>query len=278
MSTLTTVNGAATVCRGKGDPGGPRRCDKHLKQLTAEDLLPAERDDAPPPDWAGEDPQDLYSEFPAQVANAALTAVLTALEHESSITTALLAATGDKATMAGLEFRIKSPSSLARKIATKAIGSISSPAEAAARLDDTIRYTITTHRQSDLVPSMTAAIDTLTAQGWKVHSAEHSFVAGNPYKGIHLVLVAAGGHRCEVQFHTESALATKNAGHRDYETYRNIDKSDNMRRPAFNRCVRLWDKVPTPAGLRKLTALGGVPIVVKTYRFTPTQPPTEDQK
>lgn len=265
------------MCRGKNDPGGPRRCDRHLKELTAEQLLPERRDDTPELRWAGEEPTDIYKKFPKQVANAALTALLNACEHEKTMTTQLLAAIGTKAKMPGLEERLKSPSSLARKIATKAIERMMTPKDAADSLDDILRYTVTTRRLADLVPTMSSAIDTLTAQGWSVHSAEHSFVRGNPYKGIHLVLVGPGGHRCEVQFHTESALAIKNEGHADYEIYRDIDLPDETRKAAFNRSASLWDTVPTPTGLSKVRSLAGVTMIVKKYTFTPIQRPREDQ-
>lgn len=142
------------MCRGKNEVPGGRRCDTHLKQLTESDLLPDNDPDTaiPPPQWAGEAPAHLYAQFPNQVANAALNALLRARDEEHAMTTGLLAAiepTG--AELAGLEFRLKAPMSLARKIATKAEERQITPKQAAATLEDTIRYTVTTPRAADVI-------------------------------------------------------------------------------------------------------------------------------
>ncbi|GAT07710.1 hypothetical protein H7I77_09835 [Mycolicibacterium novocastrense] len=248
-----------------------------MKKLAGTQLLPPPRADAPAPAWAGkpsEEPAEIYATHSRQVANAALNTLLEALRHEPAMTEQLQAAiAGSRAELVGLEHRIKAPSSLARKIRKKEIEKMQTPEQAATRLDDTIRYTVTTERVADLVPTLTASITTLTAHGWTVRSAEHSFVKGNPYKGIHIIVANEAGQRCEIQYHTESALATKNRGHKEYELYRDVDLSPEERKRAFERCVRLWDDVPTPPGLRKLTTLGGVAVELKDYRPKPAPKP-----
>lgn len=257
------------MCRGKNEVPGGRRCDTHLKQLTAVDLLPDNDPETAvlPPQWAGEAPEHLYAQFPKQVANAALNVLLRARDEEHAMTTGLLAAiepTG--AELAGLEFRLKAPMSLARKIATKAEERQITPKQAAATLEDTIRYTVTTPRAADVIPTLTTTITTLTRAGWTVLKAEHSFVKGNPYKGIHLILAGPSGHKCEVQFHTAAAYTIKDRGHADYETYRDIDLPTATRKAAFTRSVNRWNAVMTPPGLRKLTTLAGVTFDIKDYR------------
>lgn len=268
------------MCRAKSEGG--RRCDTHLKKLSGADLLPAPRPDTPPPAWAGkpsEEPTEIYATHSRQVANAALNTVLEALHHEPAMTDQLQAAlAGQRAHLIGLQHRIKAPSSLARKIRKKQIEKLQTPEQAAAGIYDTIRYTVTTARLADMVPALTTSIDTLTAHGWTVHSAEHSFVKGNPYKGIHLILANAAGQRCEIQYHTESALPVKNLGHDDYKRYRDIDLPPQERKRAFQRCVRLWDGVPTPPGLRRLTTLGGTTIKPKDYRPKPAPEPKRTTK
>ena len=133
-----------------------------------------------------------------------------------------------------LNWRLKSPSSLARKIRDRADAKRLTPAEAARGLNDTIRYTVTTRKLTDLIPTLIATTDTLRANGWTVLEAEESFVRGNPYKGIHLALSGPTGHRCELQFHTQTAFERKQRGHVDYETYRNVALSYEARLRAFN--------------------------------------------
>lgn len=267
------------MCRPKSQGG--RRCDTHLKQLRPDQLLPPPSTTRPAPAWAGqvsETPAQLYATEPPQVVNAALNTLLSALRHEpimsDQLQSAVAAHPGSQ--LSGTQFRLKSPSSLARKIRTRVIERGLTPDHAAASLDDTIRYTVTTTRLNSLVPVLTSVVDRLTTQGWTVHSAEQSFVKGNPYKGIHLVLANSEGQRCEIQFHTEAALKTKSRGHTEYETYRNLDAAEADRKQAYNTCVRLWDDVPTPPGLRKLTTIAGVTVVVKDYR--PKPPPRQEDR
>lgn len=265
--TASAGANACLVCRGKNEVPGGRRCDTHLKELTEFDLLPDNTPDGavPQPQWAGEAPAHLYAQFHKQVANAALNALLKARDEEHAMTTGLFAAI-EPAELAGLEFRLKAPTSLARKIATKAEERQITPKQAAATLEDTIRYTVTTPRAADVIPTLTATVRTLTRDGWTVLKAEHSFVKGNPYKGIHLILAGPGGHKCEVQFHTTAAYTIKERGHADYETYRDIEAPTATRKAAFARSVKRWNNVMTPPGLRKLTILAGVTFDIKDYR------------
>jgi len=241
--------------------------------MTVAQLLPPRRPDVPDLAWsvgekaAKEEPKALYDTYSNSVANAALNTLIAAARQEPQMTEQLQTAlAGRGATLEGLQHRLKSPSSLARKIRKKEIEDFLPPAQAAAKLDDTIRYTVSTARLSDLVPALTHSINSLVAHGWTVRSAEHSFLKGNPYKGIHIILANSSGQRCEVQFHTTKALEVKGRGHEEYEVYRDIDLPADERKQAFARCVKLWDNVPTPPGLRALDTLGGTPVVVKDYR------------
>lgn len=171
------------------------------------------------------------------------------------------------AALAGLEYRIKAPSSLARKIRDVAVEKMLTPNEAAERIEDIIRYTVTTAKIGDLVPTLRAVVDSLSASRWSVFSAQQSFVTGNPYKGIHVVFIGPLGHKCEIQFHTESALATKERSHHDYKIYRDTELPREARRRAYDASVEAWASVQTPPGLRRLATLGGVAVIEKGYPF-----------
>jgi ppGpp synthetase/RelA/SpoT-type nucleotidyltranferase len=237
--------------------------------LTGADIVPAGRPDAPELAWKAKAADELAQVLGSQhrqVAEATVEALLEALHHEADMTSQLLASVGSgPARLVGLEWRLKSPVSLARKIRDRAIEKRLTPAQAAKELADTIRYTVTTDKQTDLIPTLIKATNTLLARGWTVREAEESFVRDNPYKGIHLILSAPTGHQCEVQFHTQSAFERKQLGHIDYEIYRDVDKPFQVRLKAFNKSVELWSDVATPPGLRKLKVLGGVQIKSKKY-------------
>ena len=110
--------------------------------LTSADLVPADRSDAPELAWtakAGEELAEIRRSQHPQIADAAIDALLEALHHEAGMTTQLLASVGSgPGTLVGLEFRLKSPCSLARKIGTKAVQKGLAPAQAAESLNDTI--------------------------------------------------------------------------------------------------------------------------------------------
>jgi hypothetical protein len=250
------------------------------RPLTGADILPAHRSDAPELTWKAKAAEELAevlgSEHP-QVADAAIGALLEALDHEADMTSQLSASVGSgPGTLVALEWRLKSPRSLARKIRTRAIQRGLTPERVAKELTDTIRYTVATDKQTELIPTLIKTTDALLAKGWTVREAEESFVRSNPYKGIHLILSGPTGHRCEMQFHTQAAFKRKQRGHTDYETYRDVDQPLQARLKAFNKSVELWSAVSTPPGLRKLTVLGGVPITSKKYR--PPYGSEEDQK
>jgi hypothetical protein len=250
------------------------------RPLTAADILPPDRDDAPALTWKPEADDELAEVIEsehAQVADATIDALLEAKHHEANMTSQLLASVGaGPGTLVGLEWRLKSPRSLARKIGDRAIERGLTPAQAAGQLTDTIRYTIVTAKQTDLIPTLIRATDVLVNNGWTVLEAEESFVQGNPYKGIHLILSGSTGHRCEVQFHTLAAFERKQLGHTDYETYRDIELPLPVRIEAFNKSVELWSDVPTPPGLRRLTAIGGVDF--KSKKYPPPYGSEKDQK
>lgn len=239
------------------------------RPLTGADILPADRPDAPELTWkakAADELAEVLGSQHRQVADATIDALLEALLHEADMTTQLLGSVGSgPGRLVGLEWRLKSPVSLARKIGTKAVEKGLTPEQVARELGDTIRYTVTTDKQTDLVPALIKTIDTLLANGWVVREAEESFVRDNPYKGIHLILSGPTGHRCEVQFHTQSAFERKEHGHIDYQIYRDVDKPLEARLKAFNKSVELWSVVTAPPGLRQLKELGGVQIESKKY-------------
>lgn len=168
--------------------------------------------------------------------------------------------------MHGLEFRMKSPQSLARKIADRVQTRPQLSAdEHADRLTDVVRYTAVATEADQVVPTAQHMLATLREQGWEVVEAEHSYVPGNPYKGLH-TLVRRGTVTAELQFHSEASQGVKDRYHVEYEVARDSTQPLERRLEADATMRRVWDEVPTPAGLHDLSELGGVPLAAKTYR------------
>jgi len=171
----------------------------------------------------------------------------------------------------GLEFRMKSPKSLARKLRQRATrsGAESDAAGLQAtsgKLTDLLRYTAVTERHDDLPSTVETTISGLQQRGYTVVSAEHSYVGGNTYKGIH-VLVQHGDERpVEVQFHSELSQGVKDENHVDYEVERDRrTKPYEERFAAYKRMTSRSSSIPRPAGLDGLVEIGGLPLVEKIY-------------
>src|SRR5207249_7206596 len=119
------------------------------------------------------------------------------------ITGDLVSSIDSGATAYQLENRLKSPQSLARKI-LKLTGTDFDGRP----LDDVVRYTILTPEPDNLVPTAADACDSLTARGWEMNSALHSYANGSRYKGLHLFL-QSHGERVEVQIHSRESIDVK---------------------------------------------------------------------
>lgn len=181
---------------------------------------------------------------------------------EEQITTDIVAAGPTH----GLEFRMKSPSSLARKIADKASARRhESVAEISDRLQDLVRYTAITDNHDDLVKSARSTINHLRSRGYEVIEAESSYVDGNPYKGLHTILRSPAGLEFELQVHSRLSQEVKDGLHVDYEISRDESRPWDQRVSAGRRNVAAAARIPTPPGLDRLKTLGGCPVKQKTY-------------
>lgn len=84
---------------------------------------------------------------------------------------------------------------------------------------------------------------------------EHSYVPGNPYKGLHALLRSPAGISTEVQFHSTAGLALKEARHPDYTITRDPDRPLRERLAANQRmCGRYARPDRTPDARRSTGA------------------------
>lgn len=213
-------------------------------------------------------PEDLYLRYDNDTAAATIHALQRIRQLEPEITASLLqaAATSDvQMTAALLAFRVKSPQSMARKIAAKVAATLEiSPEATGDRLTDVLRYTFIVDQHDQLVTHARTVVSNLQSRDWTVVEAEHSYVAGNPYKGLHLVMRSPTGQVVEVQVHSVPSQAVKDRMHVDYERQRDLHVPSAARAAARERMIRAWQKIRRPAGLDGLV-LGGVDVVEKTY-------------
>lgn len=258
------------MCRSKAE--GQRRCAAAARQRArardVADLCPGAASDRPAVQWGPETTQDLVEKF-GPAADLALEMLEQLHAIEPGITSDVIAAIPAGAWAHALAFRMKSPASLADKIYRKAEAAGLPLQAVCGGMTDLVRYTAVADTVQQLVPTAQATVQELVTRGWVVNEAEQSFVEGNPYKGLHVLLRHPSGTVTEVQFHTRAAIVVKDErGHHDYELERDINAELVQRALARERMVDLWQEIDTPPGLEQLQ-LGGVTVVRKTYPERP---------
>lgn len=187
--------------------------------------------------------------------------------HEPAATAGIRAIAAEVGCRAdGLQYRLKSPQSLARKIRKRQTQSPNVPvADLAGEITDAQRYTLTAEAQDDIVPTARKALEALVERGWIVLEVEHSYVPDNPYKGLHALLRSPAGISTEVQFHSTAGLELKEVSHLDYTITRDTDRPLRDRLAADQRMRGRYGQLAAPRGLAALRTLAGVPVGIKAY-------------
>lgn len=215
-----------------------------------------------PLDWGDRLPSraDLESAYGAQATRTSLAMIAAAAAVEPDVTKALLAALADQTRPLGLHHRVKSPTSLARKLA------MYETADTPGRpVTDVLRYTVLTEHPAGLVAATRATVAGLERTGWSVTDVHHSYVEGSRYKGIHVDMRTHQGQRVEVQFHSEASAEIKDRTTALYAVSRDRGLSQATRAAAAAEGIRLSATLDIPAGLPELGHLGGVPVRPRRY-------------
>lgn len=268
---------------------GERHCVNRgrLRKHAITDFAPEPREGVPDVVWAhGESRVDVAELWEAADANggaglpggpgrAEVCAALLRCEQdkvaEPRITADVMACVAaGEGELTGLGFRMKSPTSMARKIAARAKGRIDdsgSPlhAQIAASLTDTIRYTDKVRLPDQLVGEARAVTQNLRQRGYRIVDVESFYAEGAAYKGLHTTVETPEGLRIELQFHSQESLEVKEGPegiHVFYEHYRQSwcwrdRRGVEVSSACWDECVRRSRRVRTPPGLEELDELGG---------------------
>lgn len=166
-----------------------------------------------------------------------------------------------------LKNRLKSPQSLARKFKrTSHFGPSRPPPE------DVLRYTVGVDHPDQVVGAARRMVDQMTARGWSMESAHHSYHPGSHYKGLHL-FVRGHGQVIEIQVHSRQSIAVKERTTEPYEIFRDDTRSWAEQDAAQNVCIEYSDSMTQPAGIDALKDLGGVPVEARSYGRRPARSP-----
>ena len=214
-----------------------------------------------PLDW-GDDPlapADMARRYGTKAATKSIELLRQTAEIEPRVTAQFLASIPAGSSPYQLSRRVKSPESLARKLRTWSDANNRNPVE------DLLRYTVLTESPDELVASTRSTTEALTAQGWRVLYAMHSYTDGSRYKGIHAHFRTPDIDRLEVQWHSVRSAEVKELTTRWYEVERSLTTSDDERTAARQKCVEASAQLPTPPGIGALTELGGRRVKVHNY-------------
>lgn len=145
--------------------------------------------------------------------------------------------------MDGLQYRIKTEDSLARKIADEAKGKEGLFEMKSREMSDIVRYTMKFDSEK-YVDGVEGALNALESRGMAVR-VKNFWLPNQPYRGINVAVTAQNGETFELQFHTPESLETKHKTHPIYSQYR--EETDNgKRREQWDTMVPVQNRLRTP--------------------------------
>ena len=236
-------------------------------------LCPTSKSDEslPPIEWLWNLLNTKYKEQPAHpILNEVNRLVLAAISSEPAITHDILASAGT-CRVFGIEHRVKTPDSLARKIITWVIArTLTAPdlsiKQIAGEVADSIRYSLITANHNDLLFFAQNTYNSLITRGYSLVAAEHSYVELNVYKGFRTVWKSSTGQLFELQFRSDLNLKIKEIAYPYYKASRDFSKSLDERRKCFAQTALLYATLPTPFGLDSEAKLGNVIIKPRIFQ------------
>ncbi len=221
-----------------------------------------------PLDW-GDLPtrQEITAKYGAAPTDRALAFLARAAQVEPRITADVTSAIGGDGFAYHLKNRLKSPQSLARKLEqSRHFGPSYPPPE------DVLRYTVGVDHPDQVVRAARRMVEQMTARGWPMESAHHSYHPGSRYKGLHF-FVRGQGQVVEIQVHSRQSIAVKERTTEPYEIFRDNTRSRAEQDAAQDVCIEYSEPMTQPAGIDALKDLGGVPVEARSYGRRPAKSP-----
>lgn len=172
-----------------------------------------------------------------------------AAADEPAVTADMQSMETEYACLTGLEFRLKTRESIARKILLEAHTLEITTEAAAAAINDALRYTFCID-EARYVETTDSILRRLDAKGYKIEKVKNTWGNALLYKGINTKLRLADGLAVEVQFHTpESYDAKESKTHAYYEILRSEDSTDEEKQMAADKQAEVFGQVPVPDGV-----------------------------
>ena len=199
-------------------------------------------------------------EFHGNQWGDSVTAVKNAVEHAkqiephlTNVVNTIADNTGGK--IVGDKFKLKSESSVYKKISEKVRDEKITPHAALEKMTDLNRYTIIYPNDEHFAQNVLDAQTQLKKEGLSTYKNKQKNYFGREgtgdYIGYNTVMVK-GNDKVEIQFHTPESYRTKEMIHATYQVYK--DTTDlHERYTARTRMVKTWQAVKaTPVGYQNL--------------------------
>ena len=149
--------------------------------------------------------------------------------------------------LAGLEWRIKRKDTYLEKIERKY-----SAAGNKFEIKDIIRYTMIGIPE-ELSQKTLEVIAKFESKGYTLVKLKNTWVdKENPYNGINVTLKDPDGQCFEIQFHTSESYMVKDKMHKDYETWRKMDKSTEEAKKLRREMFEQSQNMKIPDGIEKV--------------------------
>jgi hypothetical protein len=154
-------------------------------------------------------------------------------------------------TMQGLENRVKSEESLARKIKNDSLEYGGDMRQATQKVSDGLRYSVT-FDEENYAESVVSTIATLQDKGYQVSRTKNFWQKGDAYQGINAKIIHPSGFEVELQFHTPDSWDVKqNKSEEIYQMYR-VETDNKKRFKHWKSMAKMFAQVAVPIGVASI--------------------------
>jgi hypothetical protein len=153
------------------------------------------------------------------------------------------------ARMEGLDFRLKTQESLARKLEQKSATKGLTPTQYSKKIGDALRYTMVTPDDS-YGETAQRVIDDFRSRGYEVE-VENTWREGASYKGLN-TNIKKNGLTFELQLHSDGSIHTKHQNWGLYEIARNAKTTPEERARATAQMLANSEALAHPEGAEKV--------------------------
>ena len=164
------------------------------------------------------------------------------------------------AELSGLEFRLKTEKSLARKIESDSVKYNGDVAQAAQNISDAVRYTMVID-SDNYTKGVEEVQSKIKDSGMQFSRVKNFWQKGDDYQGINAKVKHPAGFEFEMQFHSPESLSMKEKTHPLYEE-RRTSKNVKTQWKLFERSARMISRVAVPAGVLAVGEMAMNPMIV----------------